>query len=99
MYVYLQVLSESVSKALQLTGGSKVEETAQFVLMMDKFLDSLNVSNFTHGIHSRKPFQLPYRSGSDHRLKVNIACLLLRTLTEHGYKLYRIISNIGASPI
>ena len=40
-YVYLslaQVLSETVSKALVLTGGSKAEETAHFVNIFDKFV-------------------------------------------------------------
>lgn len=64
------MLSESVSKALQLTGGQEVEETARFVALFDKFFDALNVCNFTNGIHRRKPFQLPYRSASDYRLKV-----------------------------
>ena len=53
-----------------MTGGSEVEETARFVLMMDRFFDSLNVSNFTNEIHKRKPFQLPHRSSSDRQLKV-----------------------------
>ena len=65
-----QVLSESVSKALMLTGGSEAQETARLVLYMDKFFDGMNVTNFTTGIHQRKSFQLPYRSATDFRLKV-----------------------------
>ena len=64
------MLSESVSKALVLTGGSPVEETAKFVDLMDKFFDCLNVHNYSHGFRARKPFQLPYRSGKDKRLQV-----------------------------
>lgn len=64
------MLSESVSKALQLTGGPEVAETAHFVDYMDKFFDSLNVSNYTNGIHKRKAFQLPYLSAKDKRLEV-----------------------------
>lgn len=59
-----------MSKALVLTGGNEVKETARFVSMFDKFFDSLNVSNFTNGTRHRKPFQYPYRHGDDHRLKV-----------------------------
>ena len=70
MLIIPQVLSESVSKALQLTGGAEVEETAKFAGMFDKFFDALNVSNYTEGVRHRKPFQLPYRSASDFRLKV-----------------------------
>ena len=68
--MYPQVLSESVGKALLLTGLDEVTETARFVQMMDKFFDCLNVHNYTHGYQKRKPFQLPYRSGSDSRLQV-----------------------------
>jgi hypothetical protein len=64
-----QVLSSSVSKALEFTGGSEVEETVKFTANFDKFFDALNVSNFTDGVHKRKPFQLPYRSKDDFRLK------------------------------
>jgi hypothetical protein len=64
-----QVLSESVSKALRLTGGAEAEETAQLLSNMDKFFDCLNVNNFTSGIRQRKPFQFLYRSGDDFRLK------------------------------
>jgi len=47
-----------------------VEETAKFAGTFDKFFDALNVSNYTEGVRRRKPFQLPYRSSSDFRLKV-----------------------------
>ena len=62
-----------MSKALQLTGGDEASETAHFASMMDKFFDALNVHNYTHGIHSRKKFQMPYTSEDDMRLKVNKA--------------------------
>ena len=68
----IQVLSESVSKPLTLSGGDEAEETAHFILMMDKFFDCLNVRNFTHGIHAAKPFQKPYWSAEDEQLKVCI---------------------------
>lgn len=68
-----QVLSESVSKALTLRGGEATAETARFLLMMDKFFDCTNVKNYSAGVKSRKPFQLPFRSASDERLKV---CLI-----------------------
>ena len=66
----IQVLSESVSKALTLTGGNEVEETSRLILMMDKFFDCVNVHNFTRGLHARKPFQMPHWSAEDPRLKV-----------------------------
>ena len=66
----LKVLSGSVSNALKLTGGEDATETSKFVDMMDKFFDALNVHNYHHGIYSLKPFQMPYISASDTRLKV-----------------------------
>ena len=43
------MLSESVSKALLLTGGDEVTETANFVSLIDRFFDCFNVSNFNSG--------------------------------------------------
>ena len=65
-----QVLSNSVSKALQLFLGEKAEKTALFVAMFDKFFDCLNVRNFTEGKRTRNPFKDPYRSPTDYRIKV-----------------------------
>ncbi|KAL5469038.1 hypothetical protein EMCRGX_G030227 [Ephydatia muelleri] len=64
-----QVLSESVSQALHLTGGDEASETAHFIGLMDKFFDALNVHNFSHGARALKPFQMPYTSRTDFRLK------------------------------
>lgn len=69
-FLVLQVLSDSVSKALEMTGGKDAQETAKFVGMFDKFFDCLNVNSFIKGKHSRKAFQNPYRSATDFRLKV-----------------------------
>ena len=66
----VQVLSESVSKALFLVGGEDARETARFVAMFDKFFDCFNVSSFEKGNKSRKSFQQPYRSANDYHLKV-----------------------------
>ncbi|KAL5506287.1 hypothetical protein EMCRGX_G007900 [Ephydatia muelleri] len=71
-----QVLSESVSKALVLVCGDECNETSQFVEMMDKFLDALNVHNYSHGSRALKPFQLPYTSREDPRLRWLVECFL-----------------------
>lgn len=60
-----------MSQALKLVGGNETQETARFVAMMDKFFDSLNVTNFTNGKVKRKPFQDPYRSAKDFKLVVS----------------------------
>jgi len=69
--MYIQVLSETVCKALQLTGGPEAAETVRFISMFDKFFDCVNVANFTSGRFKRKIFQQPYRSRDDFRLKVH----------------------------
>lgn len=67
LYMCIQVLCESVGKVLELTGGTDTEETACFVLMFDKFFDSLNVTKRTR---TRKSFCHPYRHKGDQRLDV-----------------------------
>ena len=68
--MFLQVLSESVGKGLNMTGGPDAEETSRFVLMFDKFFDIFNVSNFNNGKRYRKPFSHPYQHKDDERLEV-----------------------------
>ena len=70
--VTTQVLSETVAKAIRLTGGKAAFETAYFFEKMDQFFDCLNVSSYTAGKRHRKPFQQPYRSFEDFRLLVSI---------------------------
>ena len=52
----MQVLSESVAKALKLTEGDDVEETVRFTTMMDKFFDCMNVNNFSSGVKRGNDF-------------------------------------------
>ena len=72
------MLSESVSKALLLTGGDEVTETAHFISLIDKFFDCFNVSNFNAGKLKRKVFQDPYHSADDFRVKVYSAELAIK---------------------
>ena len=55
-------MSSSVAKALRLTGGDEAVETANFVEIVDKLFDCLNVSSMSKG---RKAFALPYRGLDD----------------------------------
>ena len=71
-YFHLQVLSESVAKAIQQTQGHESEETVRFITMFDQFFDCFNVRSYNAGKLQRKPFKQPYRSGSDFRLKVRV---------------------------
>lgn len=70
-FSFMQVLSESAGKALQLFGGPDTSETAKFILNFDRFFDILNVSNFHNGTRKHKPFQQPYCNSDDARLKVS----------------------------
>ena len=74
------MLSESVGKAVMMTGGTEATETAKFVHMMDKFFDCMNVTSLEASKMRRKPFQQPYRSGSDFRLKVHVCCTQVQCL-------------------
>ena len=65
-------MSQTVSNALELTGGEEAKETAKFVAIFDKFFDCLNVSSFEKGKRARKVFQNPYRKATDFRLRVCI---------------------------
>ena len=42
-------MSETVSKAVQLTGGAGAQETAEFIGMADKLFDCVNVSSLSEG--------------------------------------------------
>jgi len=63
-------MSERVSKALIDNKDEKVEETAKFIAMIDKFFDCLNVTNLNRARKYRKDFQKPYEKTDDFRLKV-----------------------------
>ena len=63
-------MSSTVSNALTSTKDKKVEETANFLKMIDKFFDSLNVTSLGNGKAKRKSFQSPYTNSNDFRLKV-----------------------------
>ena len=58
-----------MAAALRLTGGTEVEQTANFVEMMDRFFDCMNVNMLTAGKHKRNPFKDPFRP-NDFRIKV-----------------------------
>ena len=63
-------MSETVAKALRLTGGEEAKETANFIEMVDKLFDCMNVSSLSRGKLQRKPFVQPYRNSNDFRLAV-----------------------------
>ena len=89
----LQVLSESVSKALTLRGGEAAEGTACFLLLMNKFFDCTNVKNYSAGARSPKPFQLPYLSAEGERLTV-LGLTITHGFISKFYIIYRTLAKI-----
>ena len=71
-------MSQSVSKALECVIGADSKATANFIDIVDKMFDCLNVRNLTDGKKSRKTFQAPYRSGRDFRLQVCHSFMIYR---------------------
>jgi hypothetical protein len=76
-----------VSKALMLTGGEDVSETAKFTANFDKFFDALNVKSLTEGKHKRKDSRMPYTSVDDPRLDV-------RSKRVKGFVQFFLIHNL-----
>ena len=64
-------MSETVAKAICLTGGDEAKETAKFIEMVDNFFDCMNVSSLSRRKLKRKPFVQPYRNSKDFRLAVS----------------------------
>ncbi|XP_014677400.1 PREDICTED: uncharacterized protein LOC106817251 [Priapulus caudatus] len=62
-----QVLSYSVGRLLQANSGEEAQETAKFVLLMDRFFDCLNVRSHNEAERKRKPDLLPFRNADDAR--------------------------------
>ena len=44
-----KLMSSSLAKALKLTGGDEAVETANFIKIVDKLFDCLNVSSLSKG--------------------------------------------------
>lgn len=64
-------MSETVANALVDSGDKGAEETAKFIKMIDKFFDSLNVTNLVTGKKKRNAFKSPYTCSDDFRVQVN----------------------------
>ena len=72
----IQVLSESVHKALQFYRENAPEQfedtvaTEDFVLLMDRFFDIFNVRHLNEGKTTRKTSRDPFREATDWRFDV-----------------------------
>ena len=62
-----QVLSQRVGRVLKDFGGPQVQETAKFVLLMDRFFDCMNTRHLNEGQRKLKPDLDPYRDVNDPR--------------------------------
>ena len=82
-----------MANALRKTGGDEMSETIRFVDMMDKLFDVFNVNNYDTGKKKRKPFQDPYRSSADFRVKVHASLIYYCSCSHVPYMLYDIVAN------
>ncbi|XP_076091095.1 uncharacterized protein LOC143063058 [Mytilus galloprovincialis] len=64
-----QVLSSTVANALEMMYGDNVSETVNFLRIIDKFFDCLNVRNLYEGRNKRNPNLNPYTNINDERLQ------------------------------
>ena len=60
----------SVANALLFTKKEEVATTAEFVDLINKFFDCLNVGNYTEGRDNQTALKQPYRKSTDFRLEV-----------------------------
>ena len=63
----VQVLSNTMSVALEKFSPNEAKETANYCSLLDKFFDCLNVRNLDEHIKKRKPFLKPYTDLNDER--------------------------------
>ena len=54
--LHVQVLSETVATSLEQFVGEQAQETARFVLMLDRFFDGLNVWSLSEFFKHLKPY-------------------------------------------
>ncbi|XP_065895609.1 uncharacterized protein [Dysidea avara] len=64
-----QVMSSTVAKELRTFATNEAEATAEFIELVDKMFDSMNVSLLSERKLTRKAFLKPYRKPDDFRLK------------------------------
>lgn len=64
-----QVLSFTVANALEMLYGDNISETVNFLRVMNRFFDCMNVRNLFEGRNKRNPDLNPYRSTDDDRLR------------------------------
>ena len=53
-------MSETVVKAIHLTGGYEAKKTVKLIEMVDKLFDYMNVSSLSRGKLQLKPFAQQY---------------------------------------
>jgi len=70
-------MSATVAKAVRIMGGAAAEETANFIEMVDKLFDCLNVSSLSKGRRQAKLFVRPYERPTDFRLRVQLFCYII----------------------
>ena len=62
MTLKMQVLSNSVAKALSLMKQPQLDKTTEFCRIFNEFIDCLNVSNLEEGKRSQNPFTILHKT-------------------------------------
>ena len=65
----VQILSETVANALELTSRNTTVETVKFIRHMDKFFDIMNTRNFKESVKKKNENVKPFTSPDDPRLR------------------------------
>ena len=65
----VQILSETVANALELTSRNTTKETVKFIRHMNKFFDIMNTRNFKESLKKKNENVKPFTSPDDHRLR------------------------------
>ena len=55
IFIYMQVLSNSIAVALELQNDPETKETRRFVATFNRFFDMLNVRSLKEGVFKRQP--------------------------------------------
>ncbi|KAI8771576.1 Transposable element P transposase [Biomphalaria glabrata] len=64
-----QVLSKTVGSVMQAYGSKDSQETAKFILLMDRFFDCMNTRSLSEAHSVNKPDLLPYTNCDDPRFE------------------------------
>ena len=84
-----KVMSASVAAVMRAYGQDEMQETANFLALMDRFFDCLNVRSEKEGARKRKPDLLPFTDVDDKRFEVQTSQInTVKFYTERFFYYY-----------